>query len=77
MKELIKQTISRIKTLQAELELTKKEKHSFPSDSLSNYYDIQIAKLEGAIEELIGQKIMLEKFKKTITYGNQRNDRQD
>lgn len=65
MKELIKQTISRIKTLQAELELTKKEKHSFHSDSLSNYYDIQIAKLEGAIEELIRQKIMLEKFKKS------------
>lgn len=77
MKELIKQTISRIKALQAELELAKKEKHSFYSDSLSNYYDIQIAKLEGAIEELIRQKIMLEKFKKTITYGNQRNDRQD
>lgn len=73
MKELIKQTISRIKTLQAELELTKKEKHSFHSDSLSNYYDIQIAKLEGAIQELIRQKIMLEKFKKTQNAVHQRD----
>jgi hypothetical protein len=69
LNQVIKKTIGRIKELQKQLEVEKKERHELGSYSdCGEFYREQVIKTESVISELIEQKISLEKWRKKLMF---------
>jgi hypothetical protein len=69
LNQVIKKTIGRIKELQKQLEVEKKERKELGYyEDCGSFYQEQVIKTEAVISELISQKISLEKWRKKLKY---------
>jgi hypothetical protein len=69
IRQVIKQTISRIKQLQVRLEEEKKDRKEMGHYSdCGEFYREQVVKTEAILEELVRQKISLEKWRNKLKY---------
>jgi hypothetical protein len=69
LNKIIKQTIARIKKLQKQLEVEKKECSELGHYSdCGSFYQDAVTRTEAVISELISQKITLQKWRKKLKY---------
>lgn len=69
LNQVIKKIITRIKELQKQLEVEKKDRSALGMyEDCGQYYQDQVKKTEAIIEELISQKISLEKWRKKLLF---------
>lgn len=69
LNKIIKQTIARIKQLQKQLEVEKKECSELGHYSdCGSFYQDAVTRTEAVISELISQKITLQKWRKKLKY---------
>jgi predicted DNA-binding protein YlxM (UPF0122 family) len=69
LNQVIKKIIARITEYQKQLEVEKKDRSELGMfEDCGQYYQDQVKKTEAIIEELISQKIYLEKWRKKLSY---------
>jgi DNA primase len=69
LKEAIKKLISRINSLQKQLETEKEERKEMGGyEDCGQFYQDNVMKTEAKISELISQKISFEKWRKKLSY---------
>lgn len=67
--KITKQTIRRIKELQIQLEVEKKERSNYGSyEDCGSFYQEQVIRTESIISELIEQKKNFQKWRKKLKY---------
>ncbi len=71
LQQIIKQTIIRIKSLQAQLIDEKRERKEMGAyGDCGDFYHAQVKQTETIISELISQKISFEKWRKKLKHEN-------